>query len=151
MADSGAEQSKQTWPLPEFYFLVKLGDKGQISFKEASGLDVEYDVIEYRAGDSPVFTKSKMPGLRKNGDITLKKGIFIGDKVLWDWINDVKLNTIKRETVTISLLDETGAAVQTWSLTNAWPKKISAEGFKAEGNSAAMETLVLAHEGVIRV
>lgn len=138
------------WPLPEFYFSVELGDIGKISFKEASGLDVEYDTIEYRAGDSPIFSKIKMPGLRKNGDITLKKGIFKGDKALWDWINGVKMNTIKRETVTISLLDESGAAVQTWVLSNAWPKKISAEGFKADGNSTAMETLILAHEGVTR-
>ncbi len=152
MADDGSAQSQDTkaWPLPEFYFSVKLGDVGQISFKEASGLDVEYDVIEYRAGDSPLFTKQKMPGLRKSGDITLKKGIFQGDQALWDWINGVKMNIIKRETVVISLLDENGDAVHTWTLTNAWPKKISVEGFKSEGNNVAMETLVLAHEGVTK-
>ncbi|MDR0893513.1 MAG: phage tail protein [Mediterranea sp.] len=152
MADDGSSQSQSTqaWPMPEFYFSVKLGDQGQMSFKEVSGLDVEFDVIEYRAGDSPVFTKVKMPGLRKSGDVTLKKGIFKDDKKLWDWLNQVKMNTIKRETVTISLLDETGGVVHTWTLTNAWPKKVSAEGFKADGNSVAMETLVLAHEGVTR-
>ena len=52
------------------------------------------------------------------------------------------------ETVTISLLDESGSPVKTWEVANAWPKKITVEGFKSDANSPAMETLILAHEGV---
>ncbi|EKN10922.1 hypothetical protein HMPREF1076_03729 [Parabacteroides goldsteinii CL02T12C30] len=150
MAEDGAAQSgtTQAWPLPSFYFKVSVTDVGDISCSEVSGLETEYDMIEYRAGDSPVFTKQKMPGMRKASDVTLKKGIFKDDKAMWDWINSIKLNTIKRATVTISLLDESGKPVKTWELTNAWPKKITVEGFKADGNMAAIETLILAHEGV---
>ncbi len=150
MAEDGAAQSgtTQAWPLPSFYFKVSVTDVGDISCSEVSGLETEYDMIEYRAGDSPVFTKQKMPGLRKASDVTLKKGIFKDDNAMWDWINSIKLNTIKRATVTISLLDESGKPVKTWELTNAWPKKITVEGFKADGNTAAIETLILAHEGV---
>lgn len=145
---AGEAQDQKLWPLPEFYFKVSITDVGEMSFKEVSGLDREHDVIEYRAGDSKEFTKLKMPGLIKNGDVTLKKGIFISDKNFWDWIGEIKLNTIKRRTVTISLMDETDAPAQTWELANAWPKKITVEGFKAEGNGVAMETLVLVHEGI---
>ena len=150
MAEDGAAQSgtTQAWPLPSFYFKVSVTDVGDISCSEVSGLETEYDMIEYRAGDSPVFTKQKMPGMRKASDVTLKKGIFKDDKAMWDWINSIKLNTIKRATVTISLLDESGKPVKTWELTNAWPKKITVEGFKADGNTAAIEALILAHEGV---
>ena len=150
MAEDGAAQSgtTQAWPLPSFYFKVSVTDVGDISCSEVSGLETEYDMIEYRAGDSPVFTKQKMLGMRKASDVTLKKGIFKDDKAMWDWINSIKLNTIKRATVTISLLDESGKPVKTWELTNAWPKKITVEGFKADGNTAAIETLILAHEGV---
>ena len=150
MAEDGAAQSgtTQAWPLPSFYFKVSVTDVGDISCSEVSGLETEYDMIEYRAGDSPVFTKQKMPGMRTASDVTLKKGIFKDDKAMWDWINSIKLNTIKRATVTISLLDESGKPVKTWELTNAWPKKITVEGFKADGNTAAIETLILAHEGV---
>lgn len=144
------EAQNNIWPLPEFYFKVTLGSKGVISFKEVSGLDVEYDVIEYRAGDSKDFTKVKMPGLRKNGDVTLKKGMFKEDKNLRKWIEEVNMNLIERQAVTISLLDEGGNEVHTWKLINAWPKKMTVEGFKAEGNSAAMETLILAHEGIVK-
>lgn len=142
------ETQNNTWPLPEFHFKVTLGSYGQVSFKEVSGLEVEYDVIEYRAGDYPEFTKRKMPGLRKTNDVTLKKGIFKDDKTIRQWIEKVKMNTIARESITISLLDEGGAEAHTWVLTNAWPKKMQVEGFKGEGNSAAMETLILAHEGI---
>ena len=138
MADNGAAQSASTqaWPLPSFYFKISITNVGDMSCSEVSGLD------------SPVFTKQKMPGLRKAGEVTLKKGIFKDDKAMWDWINKVKLNTIQRETVTINLLDESGSPVKTWEVVNAWPKKITVEGFKADGNTAAIETLVLAHEGV---
>ena len=150
MAEDGAAQSASTqaWPLPSFYFKVSVTDVGDISCSEVSGLETEYDMIEYRAGDSPIFTKQKMPGMRKTSDVTLKKGVFKDDKAMWDWINGIKLNTIKRATVTISLLDESGNPVKTWELINAWPKKITVEGFKADGNTAAIETLILAHEGV---
>lgn len=150
MADNGSAQSASTqaWPLPSFYFKVSVDGIGDISCSEVSGLETEFDVIEYRAGDSPVFTKVKMPGLRKTSDVTLKKGMFKDDKAMWDWLNQVNLNTIERKTVTVSLLDESGSPVKTWQLTNAWPKKITIEGFKSDGNTAAIETLVLAHEGV---
>jgi phage tail-like protein len=145
---AGEAQDQTIWALPEFYFKVEIEDIGVLAFKEVSGLDIEFDVIEYRAGDSKEFTKVKMPGLRKSSDITLKKGIFVSDKKLWNWIGEVKMNTIKRRSVTISLLDEGGNPAQSWKLINAWPKKITVEGFKADGNSVAMETMILVHEGI---
>ena len=73
---------------------------------------------------------------------------FLSDTKMWDYIGQVKMNTIQRETITIKLLDESGNPVQSWQVVNAWPKKMQVEGFKAEGNSVAMETMTLAHEGV---
>ncbi len=58
------------------------------------------------------------------------------------------MNTIKRETVVIKLLDETGAPTMTWTLTNAWPTKITGTDLKSEANEVAVETLELAHEGL---
>ena len=150
MADNVSAQSQDTkmWPLPSFHFKVTLGSVGEISFSEVSGLENEFEEITYRAGDSNDFTKLKMPGLKNVTDIPFKKGIFVSDSQLWKWIGNVNMNIIQRENVTISLLDESHSAVKTWSLTNAWPKKITVEGFKADGNSVAMETLILAHEGI---
>ncbi len=150
MANNGSElnASTQSWPLPSFYFKVSISNIGDISCCEVSGLETEYEEITYRAGDSPIFTKLKMPGLRKAGDLTIKKGIVNNEKALWDWINKVKLYAIQREVVTISLLDESGSPVKTWEAVNAWPKKITVEDSKAEGHTTNIETLVIAHEGI---
>ena len=109
MADeNGDTQSAQIWPVPEFHFSVEISNVGMISCKEIFGIDLEFDVIEYRSGDMPGFTKVKMPGLRKSGDVTLMKAMFKDDKKLRDWINQVKMNIIQRESATIALLDEAG-------------------------------------------
>ncbi len=150
MADNGSapNASTQAWPLPSFYFKVSISNVGDISCREVSGLETEYEEITYRAGDNPVFTKLKMPGLRKSSDLTIKQGISKDDRALRDWVNQVKQNIIQRETVTVSLLDESGNPVQTWEAVNAWPKKITREEIKVDGNAYSFETLVIAHEGV---
>lgn len=147
MADDGSKQSTSVWPLPKFYFEVKWG-RQVMRFQEVSGLDVEAQPIEYRHGDSPVFSTIKMPGIKKYGNVTMKKGVFKGDQKFWDWFNQIKLNTIKRETITISLLDETGTPTMIWTLANAWPTKITGTDLKAEGNEVAVETIEIVHEGL---
>jgi phage tail-like protein len=144
---AGEAQSPNVWPLPKFYFKV-MWDSNEMVFQEVSGLDVEAQPIEYRSGNSPVFSAVKMPGLKKYGNITMKKGIFKGDNKFWDWFNQIKMNTIKRVPVVISLLDESGAATMVWTLTNAWPTKITGTDLKSDGNEVAIETIEIAHEGL---
>ncbi|QZE14378.1 phage tail protein [Halosquirtibacter laminarini] len=147
MADDGAAQSTSVWPLPKFHFQVKW-DSEVMSFQEVSGLDIESQPIEYRSGDSPVFSTVKMPGIQKSGNVTMKKGVFKGDNKFWDWYNQIKMNTVKRIPVTISLLDESGAPTMVWTLANAWPTKISATDLKSDGNEVAIETIEIVHEGI---
>jgi len=147
MADDGAAQSANVWPMPKFHFQVKW-DANVMSFQEVSGLDIQSEEIKYRQGDSPVFSVIKMPGLVKVGNVTMKKGVYKGDNKFWDWLNEIKMNTIKRVPVTISLLDETGAPTMVWTLANAWPTKITGTDLKAEGNEVAIETIEIVHEGL---
>lgn len=147
MADDGSAQSKTVWPLPKFYFQVKW-DSNVMSFQEVSGLDVQAEEIKYRHGDSKDFSPIKMPGLKKYGNVTMKKGVFKADNKFWDWFNQIKMNTIKRVPVTISLLDEAGAPTMVWTLQNAWPTKVTGTDLKAEGNEVAVETIELVHEGL---
>lgn len=147
MADDGSQQSKDVWPLPKCYFRVKW-DSAEMLFEEVSGLDMEAQTIEYRAGNCSQFAPLKMPGLRKYCDVTMKKGVFKGDNKFFDWFGQVKLNTVHRKPVTISLLDEKGAPTMVWKLANAWPTEISGTDLKANGNEVAVETVVFAHEGV---
>ena len=142
------EAQDNIWPLPKFYFKVEVDGGMTASFQEVSGLDVESDVVEYRHGDSPDFTTIKMPGLRKASDITLKKGIFTTDVKFFEWFNEIKLNTIERKTVTIMLLNESGDSEIVWTLSNAFPKQVQGTDLNSQSSDAAIETLVLAHEGL---
>lgn len=141
------EKQDNVWPLPKFYFQVKLGDK-EVPFQEVSGLDIEAQVIEYRHGNSKEFSTIKMPGIKKTGNVTLKKGVFVKDNSFWDWFNKIKMNTIERQTVVISLLDEAGKPTMVWTLNNAWPTKITGTDMKSDGNEVAVETIELAHDGL---
>jgi len=142
------EAQDNVWPLPAFYFKVEFEDLGEISFKEVSGLDIEAQVVEYRHGNSPEFSTIKMPGIKKTSNVSLKKGVFKGDNKFFDWFTEIKLNTIKRRSVTISLLDEEGNPTMVWKLANAWPTKVTGVSLKSDGNEAAVESLDLAHEGL---
>ncbi|MDI3464972.1 MAG: hypothetical protein OJF50_003793 [Nitrospira sp.] len=147
MPDDGSAQSTTVWPLPRFYFQVKW-DTNVMSFQEVTGLSTETQQIEYRHGDNPVFSTIKMPGIKKFGNITMKKGVFKSDNKFWDWYNQIKLNTVKRIPVTISLLDETGQAAMVWTLYNAWPTKVTGTDLKSDGNEVAVESIEIAHEGL---
>lgn len=139
------EVQGDVWPLPKFYFSVQLGDD-KMSFQEVSGLESETKIIEYRHGDNKSFYPIKMPGLGRVGNVTMKKGIFVNDSKFWDWYNEIKMNIIKRRTVVINLLDETGAPKMTWTLNNAWPTKITGTDLKSEGNEVAVESVEIAYE-----
>jgi len=146
MADDGSAQGA-TWPMPKFRFEVDLGTElKRVGFQEVSGMDVEDQVIEYRKSNSPLFSREKMPGLVKYGNVTMRRGIFVNDNVFWDWHAEIKMNLIKRRTVLIKLLDEGGNVTMQWQLDNAWPTKISSTDLKSEGNEVAIDTLEIAHE-----
>ncbi len=139
------ETQNNVWPLPKFHFEVKI-DKEEWYFQEVSGLESEVEVLEYRHGKSKQFAPFKMPGMKKVSDVTLKKGVFTGDTKLFDWFKQVKLNTIERKTITISLLNENQKAEIVWTLYNAFPNKIESTNLNAQGNEIAIETIVLSHE-----
>lgn len=135
------------YPLPKFHFQVEWGGT-KIGFTEVSGLDVETEVIEYRQGASPEYSKIKMPGMQKFSNITMKRGTFKSDNEYYNWWNSVKLNTIERRDLTIKLLDENHDPVVVWKVKNAWPTKIQSTDLKADGNEVAIESMEIAHEGL---
>lgn len=135
------------WPIPKFHFTVEWAGN-DMGFQEVTGLSMETQFIEYRAGNDPTLITVKIPGLKKNGTITLKKGLFKGDNAFWDWFLDVQTNPDRRETITINLLDEEAHPVMTWTVLNAFPTKVSAPDLKSDANEIAVETIELAHEGI---
>jgi phage tail-like protein len=145
-ADDGSKEGA-TWPMPKFRFEVDLGTelKG-VAFQEVSGMEVENQVIEYRASNSKLFSTMKMPGIAKYGNVTMKRGIFVNDNSFWKWHSEIQMNTIARRTVIIKLLDESGKVTMQWTLSNAWPTKITGTDLKSDSNEVAIDTLEIAHE-----
>jgi phage tail-like protein len=144
MADDGAKQHA-TWPLPKFYFSVRLGDD-EARFQEADGLEADAKLIEFRHGNSPIFTPIKIPHLGKGGNVTLRKGVFAKDARFREWFSEIERKAISRRTVIINLLDENGDAKMTWTLINAGPTKITGADLKSDGNEVAVESIELAYE-----
>ncbi len=135
------------YPLPKFHFEVDWGGV-RVGFTEVSGLSVETEVIEYREGNSPIYAKTKMPGMQKYGNITLKRGTFIADNEYYQWWNSVKLNTIERRDIIIKLLNEEHEPVMSWKVFNAWPSKVESTDLKSDGNEVAIESIEIVHEGL---
>jgi phage tail-like protein len=134
------------YPLAKFHFQVEWGGN-KIGFTEVTGLDMQIEAIEYREGSSKQFSKTKMPGLHKFSNITMKRGTFEGDTDYYKWINAINTDKERRDII-IKLLNEKHEPVVTWKALNAFPLKVQASDLKADGNEVAIESIEVAHEGL---
>lgn len=136
------------YPLTVFHFSVSWGGDN-IGFSEVSGLSQEVQAIEYRDGlMSGTTLPLKRPGLKKAGNITLKKGMVTANLELYNWLNNSGQPNVERRDLVITLLNDEGAPVFIWSIAQAWPVKCEGPGLKASGNDIAIESVDLAHEGI---
>ncbi len=136
-------------PFAAFNFLVEIDGVITGGFSECTGLDSETDPIDYRTGNES-NTVRKLPGLYKQSNIVLKRGMSTDDS-LFRWRRQVVDGEIERKNVSIVLYDETGhkgEARKRWDVTEAWPCKWVAPEFKASANEIAIETVELCHEGI---
>jgi phage tail-like protein len=137
------------YPLPVFHFSVSLGGGSPIGFSEVSGLSQEIQAIEYRDGlMSSTTLPLKSPGLKKAGNITLKRGMVTSNNDLYNWLNNNGSPGADRRDITITLLNDENDPVFIWSITQAWPVKVEGPGLKATGNETAIESIELVHEGI---
>lgn len=135
------------YPVPVFHYTVSWGGT-RVGFTEVSGLTTELQPIEYREGNSFDYNVTKMPGMPKFSDITLKRGVFTKDNEFYDWLITVQLNKIQRRDLTISLLNENHEPVMTWKIRDAWPSKVEGPSLKSTGNEVAVESITIVHEGI---
>jgi phage tail-like protein len=113
-----------------------------------TGLTQENQAIEYRDGSFLEYSSIKMPGIRKFANVVMKRGIVKGDNQFFKWLSTVKLNTVDRRNLVISLLNEEHQPVMVWKIMNAFPVKVEGPGLKASGNEVAIESIEVAHEGL---
>ena len=72
-----------------------------------------------------------------------------GDNDFYKWISPVQHNSVERRDISIILLNENNEPFGVWKVRNAWPCKIQASDLKADANEIAIETIELAHEGLL--
>ncbi|MEV0290695.1 phage tail protein [Kribbella sp. NPDC050820] len=143
MATTGARID----PYTAFNFTLTIDGVQVGGFSEISGVNNENDKIDYREGaEGP--TVRKLPGLKKFGDITLKRG-YTTDDALWQWRKTVLDGKTVRHDGAIQLNDESNNKALRWEFTAAWPSKYSAPAFNAKTNEVAIEELVLQVENLV--
>lgn len=144
---------KTAYPLPSYNYRVEINGVA-VSFSEVSGLSISSEVHTYKesptAGGKAGPVVMHMPAQFAMVSVTLKKGLVKTASVaaLYRWIASTQINQIEKKDIYIRLCDEQGAAVVSWKVVNAFPKKLDAPSFSASSNDAAIETMELAADSV---
>ena len=138
-------------PYNQFNFVVDLGagatDGPEAGFQEVSGIGMEVAVTEYRNGNSKENNVTKITGLAKYPNVTLKRGV-IGSLTLYQWLDQIRngdQNALRNVVIQLQSEDHT-QVVQTWKLLRARIVKHVSGPFNAVGTDVAIEELVLAYE-----
>lgn len=132
-------------PFRGFRFLVEMQGIVSGGFARVKGLSRELKYESYREGgvndyEHKLVTQVSYPV------VVLERGLALPD--LWKWAQDAADGNIKRRTVWVILLNETGIPTWSWQIENAIPVKWNASDLDAQTSPVVMETLELAHHGL---
>lgn len=114
-------------------------------FQEVSGLTATMTMEDVIEGGQNRFTK-KLPKRTSYGDLTLKRGFFVGSRVRkWckDAIEDFEFEPMN---LTITLLNGQHMPLSAWYVVNAIPVEWSVSDFNAMENKITVETLKLNYD-----
>lgn len=141
-------------PYSAFNYLVELepgqGEEVIAGFAEVSGLSAEVTVAEHRFGNAKVNYVTKVPGVTKAGDVTLKRGV-IGATNLWDWLEETRAGQLsaKRNIVVKLQSEDRSEVVVSWKIIGCFPMKWTGPSLSAKGGGdVAMEELTLCAEHI---
>ena len=139
-----------SYPPVAFYFQLSfsgVSGKVDVSFKEASGLTMEMGTEEIAEGGNNKF-KHRVPTIAKYSNLVLKRGLVPSDSEVAKWCVDTitggLAEVITTKNIIVSLLDEKGSPLKSWSFVNAWPVKWEVSEFNSMNNEIVIETLEFA-------
>lgn len=135
-------------PLLQYNFLLEIdGTSDAVAgFTEVSGINMESDIVEYREG-SDTATVRKLAGMRKYGNITLKRG-YTTNNELWEWRKTVIDGLTERKSGAIVVLNEAREPTLRVEFAEAWVSKYEGPALNATANEAAIESIEIAVEDV---
>lgn len=155
MADEGSAQSTTGSPLPSFYFAVSFGTAprdADCSFREVSGLSAELEfesIVESVVEGGENRFAHKLPTSVKHSLLVLKRGVAPRNSRFVTWCREVLEGGLGQPITTqllhVSLLNEEGQPLRTWSFANAWPVKWEVGPFDSTTNEVVMETVALTY------
>ena len=148
-ATPAAQPGNLVDPLRAYNFKLLVNNVTEGHFTEVVGLGVQVERIAYREGGNNAQVRA-IPGRVTYAAVTLRFGLTASQE-LWDWLMAAVEGRVSRRNVSIVMLDSTGATeVLRWNLINAWPQEWYGAPLNAMSQELAIETLVLAHEGLHR-
>lgn len=134
-------------PYLSFAFRVEIDGITQGHFRECSGLGSSVDVVENPEGGRGQM--GKLPGRVKYPNLVLKWGL-TDSRELYDWHLSTVNGQVQRKNGSVIQLDSTGQEKVRWNFTAGWPAKYDAPSFNSGGSDVSVETLEIAHEGLVR-
>jgi phage tail-like protein len=151
MVSSDTRTGQQVHPYASYRFRVQVQGVDVAEFTECAGLEMTVKTDEVREGGQNGFVH-RLPGRVEYGNLTLRRGYAMRNE-LFDWLvtSVGQRRTLVKQTVTVSLVDQSGGTVMSWTFLDAFPVKWSGPSFKAGDNAIALESLELAHNGMQQV
>src|SRR6185312_14738020 len=120
-------------PYRGFNFRIEIDNSSVAGFRECGGLSFTTDPVDYREGTDVPLHVRKLTGLRKFGNITLKRGI-TKDHQLWNWYLNILNGVDDRRNGAIVLQDEQHTDVLRWNFDNGWICKWEGPAMNATNN-----------------
>src|SRR5262245_27276889 len=131
-----------------FHVVINPANRSLGTWAKASGLEVKWDVPEYRSGEDWNYVWT-FPGITKYQTIKLERAVVAKDtKEVKKWLDETAL-TYKSHEITITVYDAHGEASADWTCVSAFPSKWSVVQFDAGSSKIATETLELNHSGFL--
>jgi len=117
------------------------------NWQKCDGLNVEYDIQEYREGGQNGYIH-RLPGRAKYENVKLARHVDSSTVDVASWLASVQLRLV-RGTAQITVLDPSGESVAEWVLVEVFPARWSGPSLDVNGNQVATETLELVHNGFL--
>ncbi|HLJ54923.1 MAG TPA: phage tail protein [Chthonomonadaceae bacterium] len=128
-------------------FYVEIHQITHAVFTEMGPLDIQTQVEDYAEGGNNSFIH-KLPGHTRIGNVVLKFGL-TNSMQLFQWYLKIIQGKIDRRNVTVRVFAPDKKQITSWSFVNAFPVRWSGPQLLADGMAVAIETLELAHEGLV--
>ncbi|MEV7418824.1 phage tail protein [Streptomyces sp. NPDC089919] len=130
-----------------FSVVVDNGEYDLGSWAQVQGLDVQWKMADYRAGDSG-NDRWFFPGFTEYTPLKLTRAACSDSEKVKDWLNCNSFSS-KGNTGEIILMDPHNKKVISWTMRRIVPVKWSITSFEAGQSKVALETLELQHLGFL--